>query len=50
MTLAMGRDYSDVSPIRGVIHGGANHTLDVGVSVVPLDREPDVVLTPTIAA
>ena len=50
VTLAMGRDYSDVSPIRGVIHGGANHTLDVGVTVVPLDREPDVVLTPTIAA
>jgi transglutaminase-like putative cysteine protease len=50
VTLALGRDYSDVSPIRGVIHGGANHTLDVGVTVVPLDREPDVVLTPTIAA
>ncbi|CAN5476731.1 transglutaminase family protein [soil metagenome] len=50
VTLAMGRDYSDVSPIRGVIHGGANHTLDVGVTVVPLDREPDVMLTPTIAA
>ena len=44
VTLATGRDYSDVSPIRGVIHGGANHTLDVGVTVVPLDREPDVVL------
>jgi transglutaminase-like putative cysteine protease len=50
VTLAIGRDYSDVSPIRGVIHGGANHTLDVGVTVVPLDREPDVVLAPTIAA
>ncbi len=50
VTLAIGRDYSDVSPIRGVIHGGANHTLDVGVTVVPLDREPDVVLAPTIPA
>lgn len=35
--LATGRDYSDVSPIRGVIHGGANHTLRVGVTVSPLE-------------
>jgi transglutaminase-like putative cysteine protease len=40
VTLAVGRDYSDVSPMRGVIHGGASHTLDVGVTVAPLD-EPD---------
>ncbi|MBC7434962.1 MAG: transglutaminase family protein [Bdellovibrionales bacterium] len=50
VTLATGRDYSDVSPIRGVIHGGANHTLDVGVTVVPLDREPDVMLAPATAS
>jgi transglutaminase-like putative cysteine protease len=37
VTLAMGRDYADVSPIRGVIHGGANHTLRVGVTVEPAD-------------
>lgn len=35
VTLAIGRDYADVSPIRGVIHGGANHTLTVGVTVEP---------------
>ncbi len=35
--LATGRDYSDVSPIRGVIHGGANHTLRVGVTVSPVE-------------
>jgi transglutaminase-like putative cysteine protease len=35
--LASGRDYSDVSPIRGVIHGGANHTLSVAVTVTPLE-------------
>ena len=35
--LATGRDYSDVSPIRGVIHGGANHTLTVAVTVAPLE-------------
>lgn len=32
-TLAIGRDFSDVSPLRGVIHGGASHTLTVGVTV-----------------
>jgi transglutaminase-like putative cysteine protease len=36
--LATGRDYSDVSPIRGVIHGGAHHRLRVGVTVTPLDE------------
>jgi hypothetical protein len=35
VTLATGRDFSDVSPIRGVIHGGASHTLTVGVTVEP---------------
>ena len=35
--LATGRDYSDVSPIRGVIHGGANHTLRVAVTVAPVE-------------
>jgi transglutaminase-like putative cysteine protease len=35
--LALGRDYSDVSPIRGVIHGGANHTLRVAVTVLPVE-------------
>ncbi|MBP6483638.1 MAG: transglutaminase family protein [Rhodoferax sp.] len=38
VTLAIGRDYADVSPIRGVIHGGANHTLTVGVTVEPNER------------
>ncbi|MDO5693887.1 MAG: transglutaminase family protein [Pseudomonadota bacterium] len=33
--LAVGRDYADVSPIRGVIHGGASHQLEVGVTVEP---------------
>jgi transglutaminase-like putative cysteine protease len=37
VTLGWGRDYGDVSPLRGVILGGARHTLAVGVSVVPLD-------------
>jgi len=33
--LALGRDFADVSPVRGVIHGGASHTLEVGVTVQP---------------
>jgi transglutaminase-like putative cysteine protease len=39
ITLATGRDFADVSPIRGVIHGGASHTLTVGVTVEP-SNEP----------
>jgi transglutaminase-like putative cysteine protease len=35
VSLATGRDYADVSPVRGVIHGGASHTLEVGVTVQP---------------
>ena len=37
ITLAWGRDYSDVSPIRGVLLGGATHSLKVGVDVMPLE-------------
>jgi hypothetical protein len=34
---AGGAIYGDVSPLHGVILGGARHKLAVGVSVVPLD-------------
>jgi transglutaminase-like putative cysteine protease len=37
ITLAWGRDYSDVSPICGVLLGGAKHSLKVGVDVMPLE-------------
>jgi transglutaminase-like putative cysteine protease len=33
ITLAWGRDFSDVSPLRGVIVGGGSHTLEVRVTV-----------------
>jgi transglutaminase-like putative cysteine protease len=46
VTLAIGRDFADVSPIRGVIHGGAHHTLSVAVTVAPL---PGGEAAPTIA-
>jgi transglutaminase-like putative cysteine protease len=46
VVLAVGRDYADVSPMRGVIQGGAHHTLHVAVTVAPLhDGKP----APTIA-
>src|SRR5262245_581573 len=34
VTLAWGRDYNDVSPIRGVILGGGQHSLAVHVDVI----------------
>jgi len=37
VTLGWGRDYGDVSPIRGVILGGGAHSLRVHVDVVRLD-------------
>jgi transglutaminase-like putative cysteine protease len=37
VTLARGLDYGDVSPIRGVILGGGQHTLEVSVDVVRVD-------------
>ena len=33
VTLAIGRDFGDVSPLRGIIRGGGAHSLRVGVSV-----------------
>jgi transglutaminase-like putative cysteine protease len=33
ITLAWGRDYDDVSPIKGVILGGGRHSVKVGVDV-----------------
>ncbi|MDB6445153.1 MAG: transglutaminase family protein [Mesorhizobium sp.] len=37
ITLAWGRDFSDVSPLRGVILGGGNHDPEVRVTVMPLE-------------
>jgi len=36
VTLAIGRDFGDVSPLRGIIRGGGDHKLSVGVTVRPL--------------
>lgn len=37
ITVAWGRDFSDVSPLRGVIVGSGDHTLKVAVDVIPCD-------------
>ncbi len=36
VTLAWGRDYADVAPLRGVLRGGGVATLKVGVTVEPV--------------
>ena len=36
LTLAWGRDFQDVSPLRGIILGGGSHTVTVEVDVDPL--------------
>ncbi len=35
--LAVGRDFADVSPLRGVLQGGTHHTLTVNVTVEPIN-------------
>lgn len=37
--LGWGRDFSDVSPMLGVILGGGGHTLSVSVDLEPVDEE-----------
>ncbi len=39
VTLGWGRDYGDVSPLRGLILGGRDHVLKVSVDVEPLDAD-----------
>lgn len=40
VAVAWGRDFGDVSPLRGVILGGADHRLSVTVSVEPEGDDP----------
>jgi transglutaminase-like putative cysteine protease len=39
ITLAIGRDYSDVSLLRAMILGGGSHRVDVGVTVLGLEGD-----------
>jgi transglutaminase-like putative cysteine protease len=43
ITVAYGRDFGDVTPLRGVILGGGRHELRVVVDVAPLPSPGDVV-------
>ena len=40
VTIAWGRDFSDVSPLRGLILGGGGHTLKVEVDMEPVAESP----------
>ncbi len=44
VTLAWGRDYGDVSPLRGLVLGGGAHTLKVGVDMEPVNPHGHEVL------
>lgn len=42
ITVAWGRDYEDVAPVRGVILGGGEHTISVSVEVSQADGSHEV--------
>ena len=37
VTLSWGRDYGDISPVRGIILGGRDHKVEVGVDMEPVE-------------
>jgi len=37
LTLAWGRDYSDVTPVKGTVLGGGRHQLNMAVDVIRMD-------------
>jgi transglutaminase-like putative cysteine protease len=39
VTLAWGRDYGDVAPVKGITLGGGKHTVEVEVYTVPAEGE-----------
>jgi transglutaminase-like putative cysteine protease len=38
VTVGWGRDYGDVAPINGIISGGSDHIVEVGVDVQPVEH------------
>jgi transglutaminase-like putative cysteine protease len=40
VTVAWGRDYSDVTPLKGVVFGGGTHTLEVEVDMITPGVDP----------
>jgi len=49
ITVAIGRDFGDISPLRGIILGGGGAEPDVAVTVIPLDEEEWPVLPDAVA-
>ncbi len=47
ITLGWGRDFSDVTPLRGTVLGGGKHSLQVNVTVTPLPLVPGNTAAPT---
>ena len=41
IVIAHGRDFGDVTPMRGVLLGGGRHELIVGVDVSPISSDPE---------
>lgn len=52
ITVAIGRDFGDISPLRGIILGGRGAEPEVAVTVTPLAEQapPDVPATGKAAA
>lgn len=42
ITIGWGRDFSDISPMRGVLLGGGGHEPEIAVTVVPEDEFTDL--------
>jgi transglutaminase-like putative cysteine protease len=40
VTACWGRDYGDVAPVAGIILGGHDHVVEVGVDVIPTEQAP----------
>jgi transglutaminase-like putative cysteine protease len=40
VTASWGRDYADVAPVSGIILGGHDHVVEVGVDVIPIGESP----------
>ncbi|HVX83623.1 MAG TPA: transglutaminase family protein [Phycisphaerae bacterium] len=39
ISIAFGRDFGDVSPLRGVVLGGGRHVIEVSVDVAPVEEQ-----------
>ncbi|MEM0895468.1 MAG: transglutaminase family protein [Verrucomicrobiota bacterium] len=37
--IAKGRDYLDISPVRGTVYGGGRQQLEIGVTVTPMEAQ-----------